>query len=102
MDTPLLERLTAQFFNQLRFSIPHLPHFMMTTEKLGFDHAKFLFHRGAVCLFGYTGVRRWNNFNIDVSCRHLDWQVTSVAQISNAFSEVVDLTLDYRVHMLSS
>jgi mRNA-degrading endonuclease YafQ of YafQ-DinJ toxin-antitoxin module len=107
MDTPLLETFAAEFFNQLRFSIPHLPTFMMTKEKLRFGRATFVFHHEAVFLLGFTGVAgQWSNINIAVMCRHLDWQVSSVAQISNVlqplFSDVVDLTLDYREHTLSS
>ena len=44
--------------------------------------------------------------DIRVRCDHLDWQVSSMAQIFNVldplFSAVVDLTLDYRSHILSS
>jgi len=107
MDAPLLETFSAEFFNQLRFSIPHVPHFIMTKEKLRFGHATFIFHKEAVFLLGFTGVAgQWSNINVAVMCRHLDWQVSSMAQISNVlyplFSEVVDLTLDYRDHTLSS
>jgi mRNA-degrading endonuclease YafQ of YafQ-DinJ toxin-antitoxin module len=80
---------------------------MMTKEKLRFGRATFVFHHEAVFLLGFTGVAgQWSNINIAVMCRHLDWQVSSVAQISNVlqplFSDVVDLTLDYREHTLSS
>jgi len=43
--------------------------------------------------------------DIGVGCEHLDWQVSSMAQIFNVpsplFSAMVDLTLDYRSHTLS-
>ena len=46
------------------------------------------------------------NFYIEVTCGHIDWQVSSVAQIFNVlsplFTSVVDLTLDYREHTSSS
>jgi hypothetical protein len=44
-------------------------------------------------------------FYIHILCEHLDWQISSMAQIFNvlepAFSTVVELTLDYTEHSLS-
>jgi len=58
-------------------------------------------------MLAYTHVEAGlSNFNLVVPCRNLDWQVSSVTQISKdlnqLFSEVVNLTLDYREHTLSS
>jgi hypothetical protein len=107
MRTPLLETFSGEFFNQLRFPIPHLARFILTTAKLRFGRATLIFHNEAVFLLGFTGeAGQWSNITVAVMCRHLDWQVSSVAQISNVLcpilSEVVDLTLDYRDHTLSS
>jgi len=45
-------------------------------------------------------------FFVMIDCQHLDWQVSSVAQISNAlsqvFSAVEDLSLAHEVHSQSS
>jgi hypothetical protein len=45
-------------------------------------------------------------FVVTVDCWHFDWQVSSMAQISNAlsqvFSAVEDLTLEHEVHSQSS
>jgi hypothetical protein len=105
MAAPLLETLGLQFFNQLSFSVPHLQSFMMTTEKLRFSRVKFVFHHEAVVMFTYAHLKAnsgLNNFYLEVPCKFLDWQVSSVTQISKdlsqLFSEVVDLTLDYREH----
>jgi hypothetical protein len=107
MTTPLLETLKVHFFNQLTFSIPRLLQFMTTAENLGFGTVDFLFYHGAVAVFVYPNpVAEICSFTVDVSCGHLDWQVSSVAQIFNVlsplFSDVVDITLDYREHTLSS
>jgi hypothetical protein len=107
MAAPLLETFGVKFFNQLSFSVPHLQTFMMTAEKLRFSRAVFIFHHEAVAIFTYAHVEaRSNNFSIVLPCRYLDWQVSSVTQISKVldqlFSEVVDLTLDYREHTSSS
>jgi hypothetical protein len=111
MTTPLLQMLIVYFFNQLTFSIPRLLQFMITTEHLRFTHAKLLFyHKGVFTnldnpLAG-TGPAWSTYFGANVAGRHLDWQVSSIAQILNnlhpLFSSVIDLTLDYREHTLSS
>jgi hypothetical protein len=80
---------------------------MQTTESLMFYSVKFVFYHGAVVVLFYSHEEaRLANFFIEVTCRHLDWQVSSMAQIFNVlsplFSKVVDLTLDYRKHTLSS
>jgi len=107
MNAPLLEMLNVSFFNQLSFSVPHLLQFVMTTENLRASSVRFLFHREAVTvLMHLSAPAPRHTLSIDVGCDHLDWQVSSMAQIFNVlgplFSAVVGLTLDYRSHTLSS
>ena len=102
-NAPLLELLSLSFSNQLSFSVPHLSQFVAATENPRLSSLRFFFYHKAVAAFMplfktalYIGVR----------CGHLDWQVSSMAQIFNVlcplFSTVADLTLDYRSHTLSS
>jgi hypothetical protein len=114
MTTSLPHTLNIHFFNQLgqsNFSVPHLLQFMKTAETLEFSSVKFLFHHEEVAAFVYfhVGTRpggKMRKFNFEVICEHLDWQVSSMAQIFNVlsplFSAVEDLTLDYKVQNLSS
>ena len=107
INAPLLEMLSVSFFNQLRFSVPHLGQFVTPTEILRPSRVKFLFHHKAVVMFIYLPVTALvHSYNIGVGCEHLDWQVSSMAQISDVLSPLlftaVDLTLDYRSHTLSS
>ena len=107
MTTPLLGTLRVHFFNQLSISVPRLPQFMMTTENITFSSVTCVFHDRAVSVFVYPRVGSMlANFYIEVTCGHIDWQVSSVAQIFNVlsplFTSVVDLTLDYREHTSSS
>jgi hypothetical protein len=81
---------------------------MGRTKTLRFDRAKFHFYSKQV----YVEVNPPETnmpvdaFSIIVDCWHLDWQVSSVAQIFNAlsqiFSAVEHLTLAHKVHSLSS
>jgi hypothetical protein len=111
----VLSRITASrledfqicYPKQLTFSVPQLLQFMGRIENLRFDRAEFQFFNERV----YVGVNPETNmpvdtFSIIVDCWHLDWQVSSVAQIFNAlsqiFSTVEDLTLLHDVHSQSS
>jgi hypothetical protein len=99
ITTPRLESLHLRLFKQLTFSVPRLPQFMNTTENLRFDNAAITFKDE------YCGINT-SAFGVSVDCWHLDWQVSSVAQISNAlsqvFSAVEHLTLEYEVHSHST
>jgi hypothetical protein len=107
ISTPCLEKLGIQFFEQLTFSVPCLLHFMNTTENLRFDSAKFEFYSDEVHVRVYPHEETETcPLSILVGCWHLDWQVSSVAQIFNSlspiFSTVEHLTLKCEVHSRSS
>jgi len=107
MNAPLLETLNLSFFNQLSFSVPNLLQFVTTTENLRASSVRFLFRHKAVTVSMYLSVTALRHtLSIYVGCDHLDWQVSSMAQIFNVlgplFSAVVNLTLDYKSHTLSS
>ena len=80
---------------------------MRTKEHLKLSNAKISFHEEDVFVTVYPREEvKMLTLYLEVGCRHLDWQVSSAAQIFTAlspvFSAVVDLTLDYREHSLSS
>ena len=107
INTPLLKTLRVTFFNQLSFSVPHLCKFVTTAENLRSSSVRFLFYHDGVAVFMYPSVSSLSpTLRIRVGCHHLDWQVASMAQIFKflvpLLSAVVDLTLDYRGHTLSS
>jgi hypothetical protein len=98
ITTPRLEKLGIVFFNQLSFSLPGLLQFMRTTESLRFHSATFEFSDKAIRVGVYPrdGGENWA-FRVDVDCVHIDWQVSSMAQmfnsLSQAFSALEHLTL---------
>jgi hypothetical protein len=111
ISAPHLQKLQTLFFEQLTFSIPHIVQFMNTTENLGFSDGKLQFFDEYVDLEVYPPEGTEDDaemyaFHIRVHCWHLDWQVSSVAQILNAlgqrFSAVEHLTLVHEVHGQSS
>jgi hypothetical protein len=106
ITTPRLEKLEVLFYNQLTFSLPRLVQFMNTAENLRFGRAKFEFYSTRVFVSVYPRGAEMRALFINVYCWDLDWQVSSIAQISNSlssmFSSVEDLTLEHKEHSRSS
>ena len=106
ITTPRLENLEIQLFKQLTFSIPRLTQFMNTTENLRFDNAEIMFQGAFIVVRTFLGEAATYAFVVTISCWHLDWQVSSVAQISNALSQALStvehLTLEQQVHTSQS
>ena len=107
ITTPRLEKLQIVFYNQLTFSVPRLLQFMNATDSLRFESAKFMFSKEQVAVVVYPrGEAEMYASSIWVCCWHLDWQVSSAAQISNAlsqmFSAVEHLTFEHKEHSRSS
>ena len=105
--TPCLKKLEIDFFNQLTFSVPRLLQFINLTEDFKFDSAVFKFFGSEVSVRVFPLVEaEMHAYVITVVCRHLDWQVSSIAQIFNSlsqvFSAVEHLTLVHGVHRRSS
>ena len=107
ITTPFPQKLEIEFFSQLTIAIPRLGQFMKATENLIFESVKIGFSKGGAYVDVYRrGEAGMNVLSITVYCRHLDWQVSSVAQISDSlgqmFSAVEHLTLEHGVHIWSS
>ena len=104
---PRLEKLSILFFKQPTFFVPRLLQFMNTSSNLRFDRVKFEFFSDVVYVEIYPPEEaEMYSLSVDVFCWHLDWQVSSVAQIFNSlsqiFSTVEHLTLEHRAHSRSS
>jgi hypothetical protein len=105
ITTPRLEKLQIRLFKQLTFSVSRLPQFMNATENLRFDNVAVMFKDKYIDVLMYLREANTYAFGVTVDCWHLDWQVSSVAQICNAlsqaFSAVEHLTLEHEVHSRS-
>jgi hypothetical protein len=104
--TPRLETVQIRLFKQLTFSVPRLAQFMSTTENLRVDNAVISFGHKKVDMRMFSREAEICAFVVCINCWHLDWQVSSVAQISNLLSQVFSaveyLTLEHEVHSQSS
>ena len=106
ITTPRLESLRILSFTQLTFPFPRLAQFMHTTENIRFDNAEILFEDKQISIgMSFRDADEYT-FVVAVDCWHFDWQVSSMAQISNALipvlSAVEHLTFDHEVHGRSS
>ena len=103
-----LEDFQIAYPGQLTFSVPELSQFMGRTETLRFDSANLCFYGERIYMGVFTTETNIieDAFSINVDCWHLDWQVSSVAQISDALSQILSavehLTLAHSVHSQSS
>ena len=106
ITTPRLKTLQIRLFKQLTFSFPRLPQFMNTAENLRFDNAEIKFKNKGIFVGMFPREADTYVFYVNIRCWHLDWQVSSVAQISNALSQVLSgverLTLEHEIHSQSS
>ena len=107
ITAPRLEKFIIHFFEQLTFSVPRLLEFMNTLENLRFDSAKIWFSRDGVHMRLYPREKsQMYALSIDICCCHLDWQVSSMAQVfdslSQLFSPVEHLSIEHRVHSRST
>ena len=104
--TPRLERLNILFFYQSTFFVPHLLQFMNTAENIKFDSAAFRFSDNQVSLVVYPRGANTYALGILVGCSHLDWQVSSMAQISDSLCQMISsvehLVLEHDLHNHSS
>ena len=111
ITAPRLENFSICYSKQLTFSIPRLLQFMGRIENLrfgSFDHAKLYFYSKRVFVQVNPPETPMSvaPFSINVDCWHLDWQVSSVAQIFNVLSQILSavehLTLVHEFHSQSS
>jgi hypothetical protein len=106
MATPRLKELNINFFNQLTFSALHLLQFIDAAENLRFDNAVLSFSDKSAIVGVHPNGETKLALCLLFKCYHLDWQVSSMAQIFNlpsqVFSVVERLVLRHDVHRSSS
>ncbi|KAI0255453.1 hypothetical protein BJV78DRAFT_674038 [Lactifluus subvellereus] len=107
ISVPVLSNLTIMLFNQLTFTVPRLLQFMNTSETFSFSTVQLAFDDDFAELVAFPlGGQRVYPFMVQVMCRHLDWQVSSTAQILDTLQPVLSvvekLTLNHVRHNRSS
>jgi hypothetical protein len=104
INAPALSVLNVHFFNHLIFTVPHLFQFIQASANLrDRDRARAVeltFDKEFVSLVVGPDLSLWEHpLRFRITCRHLNWQVSSVVQILGALlpmlSLVEKLTLSY-------
>ena len=84
IDAPRLNRLHITFFNDIVFDTPHLVEFISLTPALkALKKADFVFNHHAVNVEFSLPTTGHGELTLQVLCRELDWQVSSLVQILN-------------------
>src|SRR5216683_2103247 len=84
IDVPLLAEIWITFFNQLVFDILQLPKLVFRTKELtAFNRANVVLGANStnVTLFLQTATVDTTRLRLETSCRALDWQLSSLAQV---------------------
>ena len=88
IDAPLLGTIYIIFFHQLIYDIPRLAQFMGRTsrfQEVKEAHVQFIdynVHVNSTLSSIYTSERK---SGLEISCRTMDWQLSSVAQVFTSF-----------------
>ena len=90
IETPMLNQSYFCFFNQLIFDTPLLGHFIRRTETFMTIHgarAEFLSQAVWLTLWGRGEMANDTReaLHLEISCKPLDWQLSALAQVLNAF-----------------
>jgi len=104
IDAPQLKTLDITFFNQIDFDCTRLAQFINRTpilRALGEAHVKFDDIFAPVVLSAGSAIPA---FNIRISCRETDWQLSSIEQVCNSslhpLSTVEGLYIDHQYQQL--
>src|SRR5258708_24060534 len=82
IDTPLLNNLEITFFHQLIFDTPQLTQFISRTPNLETPNRVLVVFSGDTVRVTLPPIFPSGlNLNLEISCRQLDWQLSSLAQI---------------------
>ncbi len=84
IDAPRLNYLYIVFFNQVDFDTPQLAQFISRTPRLKtpFEaHVTFDNYAVLVELQSRTSTFGYGDLKVKISCRELDWQLSSLAQV---------------------
>ena len=95
IDAPLLNSLFISLFHQLIFDTPQLAQFFARTPNIqSLVGAHFVFSdRHVAVKFPQTFPR---GFELEVSCKQSDWQLSSLAQVcSSSFPQVLIRTVEH-------
>ena len=86
IDTPVLDSIRMNFLNDLTFDLPQLAQFMRRTTRFQeLNEANVIFDDGGVRVEPLQSRLNFETSRLRISCRGLDWQLLSLAQVITSF-----------------
>ena len=100
IDAPLLDSIRITFFHQLIFEIPQLALFMRRTAKFETaNEAHVDFYCYGIQVESLPPTRTFGGKSgLGISCRKLDWQLSSLAQVLTSFLPSAHLVEHLYIH----
>ncbi|KAI0295420.1 hypothetical protein B0F90DRAFT_1820486 [Multifurca ochricompacta] len=101
IDAPVLGHFYVKLFNQLMFDVPQLHQFISRAEKLrrfgkltlySFENGIF------ITLSQPAGTDTSGYLSLEIACKPLDWQVSSMAEICNQSSTLFSCVEELNIH----
>jgi F-box-like len=87
IHTPFLDNVHVQFFNQLVFDIHQIPLLISHAPLISsYNQAEIVFTPDCVAIELFLSIPTSRSLSWGISCKGLDWQVSSMAQICGQFS----------------
>jgi hypothetical protein len=82
IDAPQLNSLYITFFNRVVFDTPHFIQFISRTPTLkALEKARVAFEDGTANVNLSSQTSGYGLLNVGISCRELDWQISSLEQV---------------------
>jgi hypothetical protein len=92
LEAPLLSYTKITFFNQLIFDTPLLRHFISRTETVRAAYQAYISCYPNIVRFRLCPRNGTEEITLSISCKPLDWQVSSLAQVcSTSFPPLLTL-----------
>jgi hypothetical protein len=100
IDAPLLDSIYITFFHQLIFNIPQLAQFMRRTTKFqDLKEAHVDFGGNGAHVETLPPTRTFDvKSGLEISCKELDWQLSSLAQVLTPFFPSIYLVEHLYIH----
>jgi hypothetical protein len=98
LDAPRLHDLSIAFFNDIIFDAPHFIQFISRTpmlKPLENAHVVFGYHAARVSFSQTSG---FGSLEVRISCRELDWQVSSLEQVCTSCLPPLSSTEDLYIY----
>jgi hypothetical protein len=96
INAPQLRQADITFFNQLAFDISQFPRFIVGTECFGVSNRAEIIINQLSVEITYINMKTvdYTGFTLRISCRELDWQLSSLAQVCSPFLTLFSTTLE--------